>query len=82
MAALALPAGGASRTARRFLLANGAMWPFLVFQMYVHELIWIGSLWAITFPGASWALAGWFRRARRNAQCPLPNAQGHLSIGH
>jgi hypothetical protein len=36
-------------------------------------LIWIASLWAITFPGATWALASWFRRAR-NAQCPMPNA--------
>jgi hypothetical protein len=62
MAALALPDVPATRAARRFLLANGAVLPFLVFQMFVHELIWIASLWAITFPGATWALARWFRR--------------------
>ena len=27
-----------------------------------HDLIWIASLWAITFPGATWALARSFRR--------------------
>jgi hypothetical protein len=64
MAALALPVDLATRSARRFLLANGAILPFLALQMYVHELIWIASLWAITFPGASWALAVWFRRRR------------------
>jgi hypothetical protein len=64
MAALALPIDLATRSARRFLLANGAILPFLALQMYVHELIWIASLWAITFPGANWALAAWFRRRR------------------
>ena len=62
LAALALPDVSATRTARRFLLANGAVLPFLVFQMYAHDLIWIASLWAITFPGATWALARSFRR--------------------
>ena len=62
MAALALPQVPITRAARRFLLANGAVLPFLVFQMYAHDLIWIASLWAITFPGATWALARWFHR--------------------
>lgn len=31
--------------------------------MYVHGLIWIAALWAVTFPGATWSLAILFRRA-------------------
>jgi hypothetical protein len=54
---------GIERTARRFLTANGLLIPFLVFQLYYHPLIWIASLWAITFPGASWTLATIFKRA-------------------
>ena len=65
MAAFAVPDDSAHRVARRFLLANGAVLPFLVFQMYVHELIWIASLWAVTFPGATWALARSFRRTAK-----------------
>ncbi len=30
--------------------------------MYWHPLIWVASLRAVTFPGATWALAIWFRR--------------------
>jgi len=30
--------------------------------MYYHPLIWVASLWAITFPGAMCALALVFRR--------------------
>src|SRR5690606_37550369 len=41
---------GIERTARRFLIANGMLLPFLAFQMYWHSLIWGGALWAITFP--------------------------------
>jgi hypothetical protein len=62
MGALALPVIPVTRAARRFLLANGAVLPFLVLQMSVHELIWIASLWAITFPGATWTLARLFRK--------------------
>ena len=54
--------GGLERTARTFLTANGLLLPFLALQMYVHPLIWIASLWAITFPGATWSLALLFRR--------------------
>ena len=50
------------RVARRFLLANGLLLPFLALQMYVHGLIWIAALWAVTFPGSTWALAVFFRR--------------------
>ncbi len=54
--------GGVERVARWFLTANGLLIPFLVFQMYVHALIWIAALWAVTFPGATWALAVYFQR--------------------
>jgi hypothetical protein len=55
--------GGIERTARLFLTANGLLLPFIALQMYVHWLIWIAALWAITFPGATWSLAIFFRRA-------------------
>ena len=61
-AAMVFKPRGPERFARRFLLANGLVLPFLVFQMYVHWLIWIAALWAITFPGAAWSLAVFFRR--------------------
>lgn len=57
-----LPASGLNRVVRGFLTANGLLLPLLVLQMYFHPLIWVASLWAITFPGATWALAVWFRR--------------------
>lgn len=60
--ARAIPGGGVARMARVFLTMNGLLVPFLVFQMYVHPLIWIAALWAVTFPGATWALAVWFSR--------------------
>jgi hypothetical protein len=64
LAARALRGDGVERTARTLLTANGLLVPFLVFQMYVHQLIWIAALWAVTFPGATWALAVWFRKMR------------------
>lgn len=62
-AARALTGPGIERTARWFLTANGLILPFIALQMYVHWLIWIAALWAVTFPGATWALAVLFRRA-------------------
>jgi hypothetical protein len=56
--------GGQERIVRWFLTANGLLIPFLAFQMYVHWLIWIAALWAVTFPGSTWSLAVLFRRAR------------------
>jgi len=47
---------------RRALLANGCLIPFLALQMYYPPLIWGGSLWAITFPTATWLLAIRFSR--------------------
>lgn len=54
---------GLERVARLFLIANGLLIPFIALQMYVHWLIWIAALWAVTFPGSTWSLALIFRRA-------------------
>lgn len=54
---------GLERTVRMFLMANSALLPFIALQMYFHPLIWIAALWRVTFPGATWALALFFRRA-------------------
>jgi len=53
---------GLGRVVRLFLIANGLLLPFIALQMYVHWLIWIATLWAVTFPGATWSLAILFRR--------------------
>ena len=53
---------GLERVVRRFLTANGLLLPFLALQMYWHPLIWVASLWTVTFPGATWALAVYFHR--------------------
>ena len=53
---------GLERTARRFLIANGLLIPFLLLQIYYHPLIWPASLWAITFPGSTISLAVIFKR--------------------
>ena len=55
---------GIERVARVFLIANGLLLPFIALQMYVHWLIWIAALWAVTFPGSMWALAILFRRMK------------------
>jgi hypothetical protein len=62
-AARVFTGGGLERTARWFLTANGLLIPFLALQMYFHPLIWIASLWAVTFPGSTWTIALLFRRA-------------------
>jgi hypothetical protein len=48
---------------RLFLTANGLLLPFIALQMYVHSLIWIASLWAVTFPGSTMSLGWLFRRS-------------------
>jgi hypothetical protein len=53
---------GLERVIRVFLTANGLLLPFIALQMYVHGLIWIAALWAVTFPGSTWSLAVLFRR--------------------
>jgi len=52
---------GLERIARRFMIANGLLIPFLALQIYYHPLIWPASLWAITFPGATISLAMIFK---------------------
>jgi hypothetical protein len=54
---------GLQRVVRLFLMANGSLLPFIALQMYIHWLIWIAALWAVTFPGSTWSLAILFRRA-------------------
>ena len=66
-AAFGLVGVASTRTARLFLLANGLLLPFLLFQIYVPSLIWIAALWAVTFPGAAIALAMVFQRRMRPA---------------
>jgi hypothetical protein len=61
-AAAALSEAGIQRVARGFLIANGLLLPFLALQMYFHAMIWIASLWAITFPASTWLLAIYFFR--------------------
>ena len=62
-AAMVFPGKGLERVVRWFLIANGVLLPFIALQMYVHWLIWIAALWAVTFPGSTWSLAILFRRA-------------------
>jgi hypothetical protein len=59
--------GGLQRIARRFLIANGLLLPFIALQMYFHPLIWIAALWAVTFPGSTWTLAIIFSRSATTA---------------
>lgn len=61
-AAQVLTGGGIERVARAWLTANGLLLPFLALQMYFHPLIWIASLWAVTFPASTWSLAMLFHR--------------------
>lgn len=70
LAAFALTGVGVERVARRFMIANGFILPFIALQMYWHPLIWIASLWAITFPGATLSLAALFGRSERTAATP------------
>ena len=53
---------GLERIVRLFLLANGLLLPFIALQTYFRPLIWVASLWAVTFPGSAWSLALLFRR--------------------
>lgn len=55
---------GLEKIVRRFLTANGVLIPFLVFQMYYHPLIFLASLWAITFPGSTISLIILFKRQK------------------
>jgi len=61
-AAFVFTGEGLEKTARRFLIANGLILPFIALQNYYHPMIWVASLWAITFPGSTISLAMLFRR--------------------
>jgi hypothetical protein len=61
-AAMVLTGKGIERIARVCLTANGLLLPFLALQMYFHPLIWIASLWAVTFPASTRSLAIAFSR--------------------
>lgn len=61
-AAWVFTGSGIERVIRRFMIANGFILPFLIFQMYYHPLIWVASLWAITFPGSTISLWIFFKR--------------------
>jgi hypothetical protein len=54
---------GIERVTRGWLTANGLLLPFLALQMFFHPLIWIASLWAVTFPASTLSLAFLFSRA-------------------
>ena len=64
-AAFVFSGTGLERTARRFLIANGLLIPFLALQIYYHPLIWVASLWAITFPGSTISLAIIFKKKNK-----------------
>jgi hypothetical protein len=63
-AAAVFKSHGIERWIRWALIANGCLIPFLSLQMFYPPLIWGGSLWAITFPTATWLIAVHFRRLR------------------
>lgn len=65
--------GGQERIVRLFLTANGLLLPFIALQMYVHWLIWIAALWALTFPGSMVALAMLFRRMAFRQEETMPS---------
>ena len=68
LAARVFVGGRDDRLVRWFLTANGLLLPFIALQMYLHALIWVAALWAITFPASTWALALHFRRAATPAR--------------
>jgi hypothetical protein len=78
LAARVFTGGGQERVVRLFLTANGLLLPFIALQMYVHWLIWIAALWAVTFPGSTWSLAILFRRLEGAAARPRLNSEGAL----
>src|SRR3989304_2108933 len=50
--------GEGARTCRACVLdGQRCVAAFIALQMYVHWLIWIAALWAVTFPGSTWSRA-------------------------
>ncbi|MCW2392466.1 hypothetical protein [Sphingobium sp. B11D3A] len=62
LAAFALPVGRGGRAAHAALLANGLLMPALALQMFWPWLIWVGALWALSFPAAMLLVARLVRR--------------------
>ena len=62
IAAFGLPDVPARHAANRAMVANGLLLPFLAFQMFVPQLIWIASAWGVTFPLAMILLRRLFRQ--------------------
>ena len=68
LSALLLPTLGRTKESARATVCLGNLHQVgLALQMYVHWLIWIAALWAVTFPGSMWSLALLFRRSRTTA---------------
>lgn len=76
-AAMVFTGVGLERVIRRLLIANGLLLPFIALQMYFHPLIWAASLWAVTFPGSTLALALLFRRAAPAATIRTAGSLSH-----
>ncbi len=60
-AGLALGHSADTRLARRLLIVTGLLIPALALQMQFPWLIWIGAIWAFTYPAAALALVRVFR---------------------
>jgi hypothetical protein len=71
-AAMVFTGNGIERIAKWFLVCNGLLVPFIALQMYWHWFIWIAALWAVTFPGGTWAVALIFHRARTDPGNGVP----------
>jgi len=78
-AARVFTGNGRERIVRLWLTANGLLLPFIALQMYVHSLIWIAALWAVTFPGSTWSLALLFRHATTTASSAAHPAERTFS---
>lgn len=61
IAAFGLPQVPAAGWAKRAMIANGAILPFLALQMFVPQLIWPAAAWAVTFPASMALLIRLFR---------------------
>jgi hypothetical protein len=70
--AFALPAIHAARPARLFMILNGALLPFLAFQMFFPGLITLAALRSVTFPVAVICLAAMFRQIPHAAPPEAP----------
>jgi hypothetical protein len=63
--AFGLPPTPTTPVAKAALIANGLLVPALALQMYFPFLIWVGALWAITFPVSAVLLARVFATSQQ-----------------